>query len=243
MNSTPARLVFALIGALFGFFAMKVLFGGDAENGTSLRDQLTSDSAMYAVIAEEYPGAFSALLALLSETMDEEDAAEAAFAISSEQVAALRLREAPAAMGAEDALLADYIEASADTIARVGETLGETRCGQFGTLGAEALGPDAGDPRIYPLLDAQAAALFAALSSGRGEEPRPEPSSGDYQAVADQASMSPQEQERLSLVVRQAAGEEGYCKALAWYLRRIARSDMDGAERVRAGLTRQLATS
>jgi hypothetical protein len=243
MNSTAARLLFAAVGALVGFFAMKLLFGGGASLREELRAEIVQSAEMYAVMEEAYPEAFSELLDELVQTEGSADPQAAAFAIASERTAALRVREAPNALAAEDPLLQTYIEASADTIEGVLARFGETRCGQFGTLGASALGGDINDPAVFPLIDAQAAALLRALASGRAGDPRAAATAEDYAGVADQTALSDEEAARLQLVIAQGAGQDGYCEALAWYLRRIARSDAEGAERVRATLTRDLAAS
>ncbi|MCQ8185340.1 hypothetical protein [Parvularcula maris] len=242
MNSTPARLLFAIVGAVIGFFAMKFLFGGSGDASLDrIGEELTQTSALYRVMEEEYPEDFGVLLRELKDIRElpepEQAAREAAFAHATE----LRLRESGNALAAEDRLLTAYLERSADTLDVVLRELGETRCGQYGTLGAAALGPAASDPAILPVIDAQVAALFRVLANGRDREPRALPSQEDYAAVNDPAGLSEEEASRFQLVGSQAAGTDGYCRALAWYLRRLARSEAEGADRVRAGIAQSLA--
>jgi hypothetical protein len=235
-------IIAALIGAALGFFVMQAIFGGDGGSSYSrIADELTDSSEMYRVIQEEYPEEFEDLLMQLEDVARQPDAEQLAFDISAQHAADLRNRESDNALAADDMLLAAYLARSADTIEKVLVELGETRCGQYGTLGVSALGPAVGDPNILPAIDVQAAALFRALANGQGGEARDLPSQEDYADIASTPPLTEDQTAQLQLVTGQAAGTDGYCEALAWYLRRISVSTTEGAARVRAALTQTLA--
>lgn len=233
----------AFIAASIGVRALlseTELFASQGVTTEELAQELATASETFTVMRDEFPDDFSRVVDAISAAQSENP--DAVRAAAAEASAAVRRKHASLLKGADDQALITLMDLVSASHRVVSTELGSAACADFAAQGPGALGRDLDRPAIFAAIDDQATSLLRAIASGKGKEPRSEPSPEDWQAVLADAQGSEERAAKLNLVLNETYGDPAYCEAIIWFFAYLADSDVESASGIRAHLAVSLAS-